>query len=69
MKTLLILISLLFAVAATSCASHKVADSAIDLESGYTYKELRECAVIVESNQSDCDPDGDIQNGDIDAAI
>ena len=69
MKTLLILVSLLFAIAATSCAPHKVNDSAIDPESGYTYKELRECAVIVESNQSDCDPDGDLANGDYDAAI
>jgi len=46
----------------------KLAVYETDEESGYTYRELQQCAVIVESNQVECDPDGDLKNGNYDAA-
>jgi len=69
MKLLIVIISLLFTIALTSCAAKQSKPEVIDEESGYTQRELDECAVIVESNQTSCDPDGDIASGDIDAAI
>lgn len=70
MRTIIVFLTTLMV---TACASKPIArqwpnTNEMDPESGYTMAELRECAVIVESNQESCDPDGDLMNGDYDSA-